>query len=92
MRKKTVMDPAFLIVKYSVTFSEDYRASEYAQITLMKDRQTVRENVIAPGRALEIIDENSMEEVLNNEYGRVWELPTVPFRKRFKGKYLGFEN
>jgi hypothetical protein len=31
-----------------------------------------------------------MTEVLDNEYGRIWELPKASFKKRFKGKYLDF--
>jgi hypothetical protein len=80
-----------MVVRYNVEFG-GHETTEYALITLMRDRRTVDEFAIPTREARDVIAERDMIEVLNNEYGRVWELPGASFKKKFKGKYLDFES
>jgi hypothetical protein len=83
------MRDIFCIIQYRVwvTSDRDYAVKEYAMLTLRKRCWEWTMKIIPVQKAKEIIDSNNMVEVVANQHGRVWELPDLSFKQKFRGKY-----
>jgi hypothetical protein len=87
MKRKPKAEGIFCIIKYRVWLCKEYKTAEYALLTMLPCRWKWNTDIITPQYANEIIDGHSMVEVLSNEHGRVWELPAVSFKSKYRGKY-----
>jgi DNA polymerase III sliding clamp (beta) subunit (PCNA family) len=87
-KKKENKNAVYCIIKNKVFISSAYQTTEYAKLELTPDGQEYTTTIIPSRIAREIIATKRMKEKINNEHGRVWELPKKSFRRRFKGKYI----
>jgi hypothetical protein len=87
MRMKSIkVTGVFCVIKYGVWVG-NYETTEYAILRLKPRFWEWTMDVLPSREAKEIIDENNMVEVVKNKHGRVWELPDVSFKQKFRGKY-----
>jgi hypothetical protein len=87
MRKYPDKDDVFCVLKYKVSFCEDYETMEYAVLILTNGGTSYITTILTSQRAKKMIAEHNMREKINNEHGHVWELPRKSFKRRFCGKY-----
>jgi hypothetical protein len=76
----------FCILKYRIWLSPaDYESVEYERLALSQDGYEYSSTIISAKKAKETIEAYNMREKINNEWGRVWEIPRKSFRRRYRG-------
>jgi hypothetical protein len=86
MRKYPNEYDVFCVLKYKVSFCEDYETIEYAVLILTRGGKSYITTTLTPQRAKKMIAEHNMQEKVSNKHGHVWELPRKSFKRRFCGE------
>ncbi|MDR1340687.1 MAG: hypothetical protein LBK58_11645 [Prevotellaceae bacterium] len=74
----------FCIIKYSV-WMLSCETTEYAMLQLIRNGLDFSTAVITAKRARETIAEFNMVKKVDNEHGRVWEIPGKSFKQMYRG-------